>query len=39
MTLGYVDVSYYKFKGLLDKLEISEDSNLPLFLVVDNIKS
>lgn len=39
MTLGYVDVSYYKFKGLFDKLEISEDSNLPLFLVVDNIKS
>lgn len=38
MNLAYTDVSYYKFKSLFNKLEIDEDSNLPMFVVLDNQK-
>lgn len=37
LNLAYTDIGYYKFKPLFDKLEVDEDSNLPMFIVIDNI--
>lgn len=38
MNLAYVDVNYWKFKSIFNKIEVDEESNLPVFAVLDNFK-